>query len=77
MKILKYVINDNDIPVLFSTAILHKEIIQKAKSAGFMTIKYNSAEHRFTATCFGRSTSLNIASNAAADQKIIEDFFNN
>lgn len=76
MKILKYVINDNDIPVLFSTELIHNEVMQKVKSAGFMTIKYNSDEARFTATCFGESSSLQIASNAVTDKQIIEDFFN-
>lgn len=76
MKIIKYIINDNDIPVLFSTDLIHNEVLQKGKSAGFMIINYNNEEQQFTATCFGESTSLKIASHAASDKKIIEDFLN-
>jgi len=76
MKLIKYIINDNDIPVLFSTELIHNEVIQKGKSAGFMTISYNRDEARFTARCFGESTSLKIACDKDKDQKIIEDFFN-
>lgn len=76
MKLLKYVINDNDIPVLFSTDLIHNEVTQKVKSAGFMTIRYNIDEARFNATCFGESTSLQITSDSLSDKKIIEDFFN-
>jgi ureidoglycolate hydrolase len=76
MKLLKYIINENDIPVLFSRDILHNEVTQSAKSAGFLVIRYDSVQSRFTARCFGESTTLNVACNSKNDKKIIEDFFN-
>jgi hypothetical protein len=76
VKIIKYIINDNNIPVLFSADLTHNEVLQKVKSAGFMIINYNKEEGQFTATCFGESTSLKVTSHAATDKKIIEDFFN-
>ena len=76
MKLIKYIINDNDVPVLFSNDIIHNEVLLKGKSAGFMIIKYNKEDDKFSASCFGESTSLKIGSNASTDKKIIEDFFN-
>lgn len=76
MKIIKYVINDNDIPVLFSTEIIHSEVVQNVKSAGFLSMRYDKNKGRFLAKCFGESTSLKIKSNLKDDEKIIEFFFN-
>lgn len=76
MQIMKYIISDTNVPVLFSKDLLHNEVIQNVKSAGFLSIKYNTVKKCFTAKCFGESSSLKIASNAAEDKKIIEDFFN-
>lgn len=76
MKKLKYIINDRNIPVLFSEEIVHNEVLQKAKSAGFLMIKFDSLKNRFVAKCFGESTSLNIMANVIEDKKIIENFLN-
>jgi isocitrate dehydrogenase len=76
MKIIKYIINDKDIPVLFSTEIVHKEVIQNIKSAGFLSIRYDISKQRFLAKCFGESSSLDLVSNIKVDEKIIESFLN-
>ena len=76
MKILKYIINDRNIPVLFSDEIVHNEVLQKVKSAGFLMISYDSFKKRFVAKCFGESTSLNQIANVIEDTKTIENFLN-
>ncbi|MET0946422.1 MAG: hypothetical protein ABWY22_13500 [Flavobacterium sp.] len=76
MKKLKYIINDRNIPVLFSEEIVHNEVLQNAKSAGFLMISFDSFKKRFVAKCFGESTSLNLIANATEDKEIIECFLN-
>jgi len=76
MKIIKYIINDNDIPVLFSKEIVHNEIVQNVKSAGFLILKYDHLKRKFITTCFGESSSLEIRSDVSRDKKIIENFLN-
>jgi len=76
MKIIKYVINDKGVPVLFSSEIVHNEVIQNIKSAGFLSIRYDRSKQRFFARCFGESSSLDLVSNIKTDEKIIESFLN-
>lgn len=76
MKIIKYIINDNNVPVLFSSEIVHNEVLQNIKSAGFLSIRYDRSKHRFYAKCFGESSSLDLVSDIKSDEKIIESFLN-
>jgi hypothetical protein len=75
-KVLKYVINQNDIPILFSTDILHSDILQEAKSAGFLSVKFVGKKRKYVVKCFGESTSLNLKSDVKHDEVIIEKLFN-
>jgi len=76
MKILKYIINDKKIPIIFSSTILHNEVLQQGESAGFLILRFNKKEHQFSAKCYGESSTLNIV-KAAEDENLIEDYLNN
>ncbi len=41
MKILKYVINDTGLPIIFSVDNLHTDILTKVVAAGFVIIDYD------------------------------------
>lgn len=76
-KIIKYVITEDGVPILFSCDIRHADILQKGSvSAGFLVLRYDATKAAFLARCFGESSSLKVKSKLEADQKIIEDFFN-
>lgn len=75
MKILKYIINEKKIPILFSTDITHNEVMQNGLSAGFLIINYDLQVNKFIVKCFGESTSLKIK-NCHDDQYIIENYLN-
>lgn len=76
MKIIKYIISDKNVPVLFSNELVHNEVVQNVKSAGFLKISYDKMNQRFSAKCFGESSSLKIIANANQDEQIIEEFLN-
>jgi hypothetical protein len=75
-KIMKYIISENQTPVFFSSDILHSDVFQNAKSAGFLSIRYDGSKNRFVVKCFGESESLKLMSNLKEDEKILEKFFN-
>jgi hypothetical protein len=74
MKILKYIINKRNMPIVFSPTILHNEILQEGQSAGYITLKLNN--NLFTVKCFGESSTLKIGI-ADGDEILIEEFLNN
>lgn len=76
MKILKYIINSENIPILFSRKIMHNTILQEVKSAGFVHLNHTSDPNQFIVKCFGESTTLKLESNPEVDKKLIEDFLN-
>jgi len=76
LKILKYIINDTNIPILFSKEIVHDELSLKVKSAGFLIVSYDRLLNKFKAKCFGESSSLNIKANPLEDEQIIEIYLN-
>lgn len=76
MKILKYIINENKIPIIFSSKILHNTVLQEGQSAGFIILKWCKKSNLFSVKCYGESSTLNIA-KAADDETLIEDFLNN
>ncbi len=76
MKILKYIINEKKIPLIFSSDITHNEVILKAHSAGFLILRFDLIHKKFSVKCYGESTSLNIK-NAEDDETLIANFLNN
>jgi|GEM_PF-2210412 hypothetical protein len=75
MRILKYIINEKELPVIFDTKIMHCDIVTNAVSAGFFVIYYSDSTDRFEVKCFGESESLKIGFRTQ-DQSIIENFLN-
>nr|WP_315184699.1 hypothetical protein [uncultured Flavobacterium sp.] len=76
MKILKYIINEKKIPILFSTEITHCDVLSKAISAGFLTVKFDTNYNKFLVKCYGESSSLNIKTSNE-DESLIENYLNN
>ena len=76
MKILKYIIGETNIPIIFSIDIIHNTVTQKANSAGFLIVEYDKILNKFLAICYGESSSLDVKS-ANGDQLIIENYLNN
>lgn len=76
MNIVKYIINDKNIPILFSKSFFHNEVLNNGKSAGFAIINQDSATSRFKVRCFGESTTLNIKADPNEDKQIIESYLN-
>ena len=75
IKILKYVIDTANRPVLFSRKQLHNTVRDEAISAGYLLLRYNhKISTWFVVSCFGESTTLNIKSNPVLDKKLIEQF---
>lgn len=75
MNILKYIITETKIPLLFSSNTLHNVMITKASSAGFVVINYDVTLFQFQAKCFGESSSLGVSSQKE-DEAVIENFLN-
>ena len=76
-KIIKYIISEDGIPILFSCDIRHADVLQSGcLSAGFLVFRYDATKAIFLVRCFGESSSLKVKSKLEVDEKIIEDFFN-
>lgn len=75
MTILKYIIGEKNIPIIFSKEIIHNTVAQKAISAGFLIVEYDKILNKFLAICFGESSSLNVKCEVG-DQVIIENYLN-
>ena len=73
MKIVKYVIKIDEVPLLFNPRIMHSDAIDKGLSAGFAIISYDVATVQFKVKCFGGSDSLKISSNEG-DCTIIQNY---
>lgn len=76
MNILKYVVNDKKIPIIFSKDITHSEVMSDAISAGFLIVKFDINPQKFVVKCFGESSSLNIKIDDG-DKCLIENYLNN
>jgi hypothetical protein len=78
-KIIKYIIKENQTPVIFSCEMLHSDFMKNitVTSAGFLSVRYDDESNRFILKCFGESSSLKIKNNLKKDQAILERFFNN
>ncbi len=75
MKIVKYVIKSDGVPLLFNPKILHSEAIDKAVSAGFAIIDYDVIIDTFKVKCYGGSESLQVSSHEE-DCRIIQNYLN-
>lgn len=75
MKIVKYVIKRDGVPILFNPKILHSEAIDKAVSAGFAIIDYDVIIDTFKVKCYGGSESLQVGSHEE-DCTIIQNYLN-
>ena len=76
-RIIKYIISEGGIPVLFSCDLIHDEVLNSGcVSAGFLVLRYDSVKALFVVRCFGESKSLKLKSRLEIDAKIIQDFFN-
>lgn len=66
-------------PVLFNDHMIHREVAQHLRrtgslvSAGFVDIRIDPTDGRVTATCYGKSESLNLPSRPEKDGNIITD----
>jgi len=76
MKILKYIINEKKIPIIFNTEIMHSDVMLNAISAGFLILRFDTQHGKFLATCYGESSSLKI-NKSIEDETLIEHFLNN
>lgn len=73
---MKYVMIDDCIPIIFSSAMQHSDFKHlNPTSAGMVRIDRVEGECRFTAQCYGKSVSLNMKP-AITDSKCIEYMFN-
>lgn len=75
MKILKYVINDTGLPIIFSVDNLHTDILTKVVAAGFVLIEYDYENEFFFVKCYGESSSLGVSSRVI-DTSIVEIHLN-
>ncbi len=76
MNILKYVVSDKKIPIIFSKEIIHCDVMSDAITAGFLILKFDMNHKKFIVKCFGESSSLNIK-KGDEDENIIENYLNN
>ncbi len=76
VKILKYIVNEQNVPILFNTDTLHSEVSNSVSSAGFVIVNYDSNSGYFFAKCYGKSSSLNVNSNENYNI-LIEKMLNN
>ena len=75
MKIVKYIIKDNGIPILFCPKKVHSDIVNTGVSAGYAIIDYNVTSDEFIVKCFGGSDSLKV-SIRHQDCRIIQNYLN-
>ena len=60
MKIVKYIINENGVPILFCQKILHSKVVDRAISAGYAIVHYDLIVEKFIVKCYGNSDSLKL-----------------
>ena len=75
MKIVKYVIKSDGIPLLFNQSIIHSAAIDEGVSAGFAIIDYDVTIDKFKVKCYGGSESLQVGSHEG-DCAIIQNYLN-
>jgi len=75
MNILKYCVNNRKTPIIFSSDLMHADVMPNAISAGFLTMKFDVNTSKFMVKCFGESESLKIKM-AEDDKELIENYLN-
>lgn len=75
MNILKYIINEENIPIIYSEKSSHQEILQKGITAGYLILNYEVESNLFFVKCFGQSTTMNLASSDQ-DEAILTAYLN-
>lgn len=75
MNIVKYIILENGVPVLFCPKIVHSDFVNKAVSSGFAIIDYNAKSDEFIVNCFGCCENLKVIIQNQ-DCSIIQDYLN-
>lgn len=75
MNILKYIINEDHIPIIFSAKIRHQDIVHSGIAAGFLILNYDIDTTVFIVKCFGESTFLNLKVSPK-DEQIISNYLN-
>ena len=78
MSKLKYIMTNRG-PVIFSEALLHKDVAEGLKeisSAGFVYITWDEEEQKFLSKPHGESISLKIKSDPENDKRKIDTFLN-
>ena len=64
-KILKYIIDEKEIPIFFSCEKLHSDVLREnARSAGFLNVRFDDNSGKFIIKCFaGRPISKHFIQN--------------
>jgi hypothetical protein len=75
MRILKYVINEKEFPIIFNRETLHSDIYTNAIAAGFVIINFDYTRESFFVKCYGESCELHVESRPI-DATIIERYLN-
>jgi len=75
MNILKYIINEENIPIIFSAKIMHQDIMHKGIAAGYLILNYDVETNLFFVKCFGESTTMNLKVSVE-DESIISEYLN-
>lgn len=75
MRVLKYIINDKQFPIIFNKETLHSDIYTNAVAAGFVIINFDYTRDCFFVKCYGESCELQVESRPI-DSTIIELYLN-
>jgi len=75
MNILKYIITEENSPIIFSKKIMHDAILPKGIAAGFLILNYDLDTNLFVVKCFGESTAMNLKVSEN-DEFIISEYLN-
>ncbi len=74
--LLKYLINSDDNPLLYSNEVNYSITNNEVKSAGFLEVYYNAETKKYSVHCFGENTLLNRKANPIEDKATIESYLN-
>jgi len=75
MKIVKYIINELGVPILFGREIVHSDVVFNSVSAGYAIIYYDDTSAQFVVKCYGESSSLQKKSSNK-DFLLIQNYLN-
>lgn len=75
VKILKYVVSSQNVPILFNSDVSHSYVANQVSSAGFVIVNYDLEKEFFHVKCYGQSLTLGIGSNIN-DSVLIQNYLN-